>query len=71
LHVAVRLAHIDGAGNDRATRLIRAEFVGPFDRQQFGKPDPRAIDAAFDRADGAAANISSLFVREARSGDKD
>ena len=56
-----------------AARLARA---GPkpsniLNRQQFRKCDACAVDAAFDRASGTAADFSSLFVGEARGADED
>ena len=64
-------AHTDGADDRRAARLIRAEIVDVLNRQQFRKCDTCAVDAAFDRADGAAADFSSLLVGEARGADED
>jgi hypothetical protein len=69
--MGLRRAHTDGAGDRRAARSSRAEIVDVLNRQQFRKCDACAVDAAFDRANGAAADFISLFVGEARGADED
>ena len=43
------------AGKHRAGSAVGAEIVDAVDGEQIGEPGARAIDAALDRADGAAA----------------
>ena len=59
------------AGNDGAARLIGAEVVDPFDRQQLGEFDTCPIDAALHRADRAATDFRGFLVGEARRADQD
>ena len=40
------------------------------DCEKARKPEARAVDAALDGADGAAADIGRLFVRKARRSDE-
>jgi hypothetical protein len=54
-----------------STCLIGAEVVDSFDRQQLGKLDARAVDAALHGADCAAADLRGLLVGEARGTDQD
>src|SRR5262249_27307336 len=56
--------------HDRPGRLIRAESLGALDREEIRKTRTRAIDAALDRANGAAANVGRLLVGEARCADE-
>src|SRR5436309_3414246 len=55
-----------GGGQDRAGRLIGTEVVGALDREQFGEPGARAVDAALDGADRAIADGGCLLVGETR-----
>src|ERR1700687_5864854 len=66
-----RCSLLPAAGHRRAGLLVRSELVGAFDRHQFGQPRACAVDARFDGADRAAANMSSLLVRKSRSADQD
>ena len=54
-----------------ACRMVRAELIDTLDVEHLGEPAACAIDAALDRADRALADISGLFVREARGADED
>src|ERR687883_529244 len=53
-------SHLIVAGEHRAGRKIRTEILHAFDRQQFREPAARAIDAALDRTNRAAANLRRL-----------
>src|SRR6266699_4168372 len=55
----------------RAHGLIGSEVIDAFDRQQLRQPSSRAIDAAFDRSDRAAADLRRLLIGKARSSNQD
>jgi hypothetical protein len=53
------------AAQHRARRAVGAEVVGVVDVEQVGEPGAGAVDAAFDGADRALANLSGFFIGEA------
>src|SRR5581483_1562876 len=57
--------------NDRAHSLIGAEILGAVDIKQRGELRARAIDAAFDGADRAAADRRRVLIGEAACADQD
>ena len=44
---------------------IRADILVRFNLQDRGKTESRPVDAALDRPDGATADFSGFFIREA------
>ena len=59
------------AADHRAHRLVGAEILGAVDIEQGGQLGSRAVDAALDGADRAAADRRGVLVGEAGRADQD
>src|SRR5260370_35766638 len=59
------------AADHRAHRVVGAEIVGAVDIEQGRKLRARAVDAALDGTDGAAADRRGVLVGEAGGADQD
>lgn len=50
------------AGQNRAGLLVRSEVFGAVHIENFSESGARSIDARFDGADSATANVGCFFV---------
>src|SRR5665647_100654 len=58
------------ARQHRPGLLVGTEIIDAVDRQQFGEPGARAVDARLDSADGAAADVGGFFVGKSGGADQ-